>query len=57
MGTHQSQKALNGYGDSTKSMEEEGQVLEIGGSYAATGNGGKIGDTNYYHWGELGHHI
>ena len=31
MGTHQSQKTLNGYWDPTKSMEEEDQVLEIGG--------------------------
>ena len=55
MGTHHSQKTMDRYGDPIKSMEEEGQVLEICGAHMwilGNGNGGKIGDTKYYSWGK-----
>ena len=53
-GTCQNQKTVKRYGDLKRSMQEESQVLETGGSYADTGNGngGKIGDTKYYSWGK-----
>ena len=53
MRTHQSHKTLNRYGDPTRSMEEEGQVLDIGGAHMwILGNGRKTGDTKYYSRGK-----
>ena len=41
VGTHQSQKTLNGYGDPTESMVEEGQVLDWGAHMQIWGYGEK----------------